>query len=99
MSLPGWSVGVKVCDPSELSCPLLGDEQCRGGVGAAHAGRGGVQRNLAFVVRLSLCPESGSIEEGEGKPTSSCIQDEPQLHSSSFPLLWEEARLSFGLCP
>ena len=58
-----------------------------GGVGAAHAARGGVQRNLAFVVRLSLCPESGSIEEGEGKPTSSCIQDEPQLHSSSFPLL------------
>ena len=35
VSLPGWSVGVKVCDPSELSCPLLGDEQCRGGVGAA----------------------------------------------------------------
>ena len=35
VSLPGWSVCVKVCDPSELSCPLLGDEQRRGGVGAA----------------------------------------------------------------
>lgn len=35
VSLPGWSVCVKVCDPSELSCPLLGDEQSRGGVGAA----------------------------------------------------------------
>jgi len=58
-----------------------------GGVGAAHAGRGGVQRNLAFVVGLSLCPESRSIEEGEGKPTSSCIRDEPQLHSSSFVLV------------
>ena len=66
-----------------------------GGVGAAHAERGGVRRNLAFVVALFLCPESGSVEEGEGKPMSSCVQDEPQLDSPSFPLLWEEARLQF----
>ena len=26
---------MKVCDPSELCCPLLGDEQHRGRVGAA----------------------------------------------------------------
>lgn len=36
VSLPGWSVCVKVCDPSELSAPLLGDEQVGVGWGLPH---------------------------------------------------------------